>query len=144
MFIIIIFINNRITTNHKAINKEKNAMEKSLDYYEALGEVQRSFEEAFGVEVDSEFITENLDKIQKAATGDIKAIDDLRAALMDEIVANIIVEDGLDETATAEVMSAYDTLKANMPDLEVGASLDSGPFIDALNQLILAAGMTAP
>lgn len=133
-----------LNDNIETINKEKDAVEKSLDYYEALGEIQKNFEEAFGVEVDSEFITENLDKIQKAAKGDIAAIDELRMALMDDIIANIILENGLDETATTNVMNAYNNLRANMPDLEVGASLNSGPFIDALNELILAASMTTP
>ena len=133
-----------LNDNIETINKEKDAVEKSLDYYEALGEIQKNFEEAFGVEVDSEFITKNLDKIQKAAKGDIAAIDELRMALMDDIIANIILENGLDETATTNVMNAYNNLRANMPDLEVGASLNSGPFIHALNELILATSMTTP
>lgn len=130
--------------NVKAINKEKDAVSKSLDYYEALGNVQKQLEETFGVEVDSDFVVENLDLIQKAAQNDLTAIEQLRSALMEEFVARIIVENGLDDSKVTEVMSTYNWLKDNMPDFSVTPTVDNGLFLQELNHMIAAAGMTVP
>ena len=40
--------------------------------------------------VKNDFIAEHLNEIEKAAAGDEKAIEKLRAALADDIIANII------------------------------------------------------
>jgi hypothetical protein len=49
----------------------------TLDYAVALGELKTSMEKTFGVEVSTETIENNLDKIEAAANGDVEALEAL-------------------------------------------------------------------
>jgi hypothetical protein len=76
-----------VSDNIKTIRK---ADKSNLDYYESVGAVQTALEDAFGVDVDSDFITENLEKIEAAATGDEEAVNALRDALSKDIICEVL------------------------------------------------------
>lgn len=123
----------------------QNSSEDSEEFADAMKDCRKAVANLLDINEDfvsSDFISENLDLIKQAATGSGEAIDALKSKLADNIIANIILENGLDETATANVMSAYESLKSQMPDIKVGATLDTGSFIDGLNELILQTGMS--
>jgi hypothetical protein len=72
------------------IDTIKKADKTNLDYFESLGEVQSALEDAFGVDIDSDFIEEHLEEIQAAATGDIEAVEALRELLAQDIICNVM------------------------------------------------------
>jgi hypothetical protein len=109
----------------------KEAEEDSLDYYEALGEVQVALEEAFGVEVDADFIKDNLDLIKEAATGDVEAVNKLREVLSQDILCNVMAVDNFEEL-DPKIQSLSDKLNdLSVQDIKVGATLETGEFLKA-------------
>lgn len=100
----------------------KKSSKESKEYYDALKETKNAIADMFEVStefVDNDFIDKHLDDIGKAATGDEKAIEKLRQALADDIVANIIttnngkvLEDGSTIVIdTDTVMSAVEEMR---------------------------------
>ena len=57
-------------------------------------------------------------------------------------IEDIINLDFEDETAKQEVLSLYDDLMAEMPDLEVGATLNDEEFLTKLNNFVKQSGMS--
>lgn len=123
-----------------------NSTEGSEEYCEALSDMKDALSDLTGVSDDyisRDFIINHMEDIEKAATGDADAIDRLKRALADEIVAKIILDNELTPEKAQEVLDAYNALQ--VPDVEVGVTLTGDDeFIARLNEMILAAGMTAP
>jgi hypothetical protein len=67
----------------------KKADKGSLDYYDSLGQVQEALIETFGMEVGSEFVEKNIDKIKSAAEGSAEAIEELGILISKEYVGNL-------------------------------------------------------
>ena len=87
--------------------------------------------------------TQNIDNLQllkQAANGSEQAYEQLRQAAMQDILAQV----GLDD---ANFQSTFNTLQNQInngiDDLEIGAFIDDTQAIQAMNELINAAGMTA-
>jgi hypothetical protein len=53
-----------------------------------------------------------------------------------------MLENGIDETAQADILSSIADLQAMIPDIEVGATINDGDFLAKANQLIQDCGMT--
>jgi TP901 family phage tail tape measure protein len=122
----------------------KNSSKSSEEYSEALTGMRGAVADLLDTSdefVSEDFINSHLDEISAAATGDGEAIDNLKSKLADDIIAQIIVNNGL-ESDKAEILDAYNSIKNDLPDIEVGASLDNGEFIDSLNDLIQQTGMS--
>lgn len=123
-----------------------NSTEGSEEYCEALSNMKDALSDLTGVSDDyisRDFIVDHMEDIEKAATGDADAIDRLKKALADEIIAKIILDNELTPEKAQEVLDAYNALQ--VPDVEVGVTLTGDDeFIAKLNEMILAAGMTAP
>lgn len=95
--------------------------------------------------VSNDFIADHLDEIAKAATGDAEAIDNLKAALLDNIVAHIVVENDL-ETVGYDLAAGVADLQSmldSMGDLTIGTTIEDTDFINKCNELINSAGLTA-
>lgn len=125
----------------------ENSSEASEEFYEALTGAKEAISDITGVSEDyisKDFIVQHFDEIAKAAEGDAEAIDALNAALAEEVIKKILIDNESFIADSQAVMDQWAFVKENMPDLEVGASVDDGPFLDALNEMIAAAGMTAP
>lgn len=131
----------------------KKSTKGSEEYSKALKGTQKAVSNLLDVSEDyvsDDFIVEHLDDIEKAATGDAEAIDNLKAALAKDIIANIVIENGLDENARAEIIAAAEDLQASIPDIKVGASIDidnmsadEAAFLEQCNKIIADANMTA-
>lgn len=125
----------------------KNSSEDSEEFYEALQNTKEAISDITGVSTDyisKDFIANHMDEISQAAKGDEDAIDSLKTAMADEVIAKIWLDNADFISNLDDAKAAYDNVKALMPDLKVGASLDDGEFINALNDLILQSSMTVP
>lgn len=114
----------------------------SQEYYDAMVDIKDAMSDVLGVSeefLSDDFIINNLDDIALAANGDAEAIDRLALAASKDIVINLDFED---ETAKQEVLSLYDDLMTEMPDLEVGATLDDEEFLTKLNNFVKQSGMS--
>lgn len=125
----------------------ENSTEGSQEYYEALSGLKESVSDLTGISTDyinKDFIVQHMEEIKSAATGDAEAIDSLKAALAEEIIAKIVLDNELDAEVSADVMAKWSELQAIIPDLEMGMSLSGDvDFINKLNEMIVAAGMSA-
>lgn len=124
----------------------EQSTETSEEYAEAMIGTKKAVGELLDISSDfvsNDFVKEHLEDIEKAATGDADAIDNLKAALADDIIAKIILDNADFITDADAVMNAYNELKASIPDIEVGVTLDGEDgFIASLQNLIDSTGMT--
>ena len=121
----------------------KKSSKDSEEYADAITNCRSAVADLLDVNqefVSGDFISSNLDLIGQAAKGSAEAIDQLKSLLADDIIANIIVNNEL--TNGEAILENYNWLKENLPDLEVGASLDDGEFLTKAQALIQNAGMT--
>ena len=126
-----------LKNSSKESEEYANAMNGTIDAVANLLDISSDY-------VSQDFISSHLDEINQAATGDAEAIDALKSALADDIIANILVNNGFEVGSDPynTLMESYNSLKANLPDIEVGATLETGDFINGLNALIEKTGMS--
>jgi methyl-accepting chemotaxis protein len=77
----------------------KNSDKSSQEYAEALSGISEAVADVANIDADwitDEFISDNLDLINKAATGSAEAIDELRSALAADIAVQISIQNGKD------------------------------------------------
>ena len=120
----------------------------SYEFYDALTDMQDAMGDLFDLSessekyLDGDFFINNAELIKKAAEGDAEAIDNLRAAAAQDIVINIQKENGiagdLANQINADVLEAQSLAK----DIQVGATLDSGNFMEVCQRIIDSAQMT--
>ncbi|MEE3324402.1 MAG: hypothetical protein VZR33_03630 [Methanosphaera sp.] len=123
----------------------ENNSDMSEEYADAMGDARETVADLLDISKDyvsEDFIKDHLDEIAEAATGSEDAIDGLKSSLAEDIIARIMVENGIDETAQAQVLSDVADLQAMIPNIEVGATIDDGDFLNKANQLIQDCGMT--
>lgn len=124
-----------------------NSSKESAEYAAAMSKTKKALSDVLDVEEDlvsDDFVTQHLDDIAKAATGDEEAIDALRASMDEEIILRVSA--GKTDEAIAKINTLNDqvqTMAAELPDIEVGAFLNDEEFVKAANALVEEAGMTA-
>lgn len=128
------------------ISALRESGKESQEYAEALEGVRGSLSDILGVEedsIDSDFITENLEDIEKAATGDEAAIERLQIALSKDLVCEVMAVDNFDEL-DPEIQTLADKVASLSDDanIEIGAQLDTGDFLANANKLVKESGMT--
>ena len=122
----------------------QNSTESSEEFAEAMVGTKNAVADLLDVSSDfvsNDFILEHLDLIKEAAEGSEEAIDSLKAALADDIIANILLNNELSDSAE-NIMADYQWLVDNLQDIEVGATVDDGDFVNKMNELITSANMT--
>lgn len=116
--------------------------ESSAEYADAMINTRRAVAMLLDTSEDyvsSDFISNHLDDIAEAATGSETAIENLRSELSQDIIANIIAENHIyDQDLRAEL----EGLSADLPNIEVGATLTAGNFLATLNDLVAQTGMS--
>ena len=120
----------------------KKSDSSSQEYYSTMIDIKDAMSDVLGVSeefLSDDFIINNLDDIALAAKGDAEAIDRLALAASKDIIINLDFED---ETAKQEVLSLYNDLMAEIPDLEVGATLNDEEFLTKLNNFVKQSGMS--
>ena len=130
----------------------KKSSKESEEYAVALDETKEAMSKLLDIDeefLSNDFITDNLDDIEKAADGNEEAIDRLREAALDDIVINITAQNDLSEGwLAAEVDNLQSILNGMYPEgITIGTTLDTenmdtSGFVNALNNLIVSAGMT--
>lgn len=123
----------------------ENSDESSQEFAEAMSGMKDAMSDILGTSEDfisNDFIVEHLEEIEKAATGDEEAIRSLQRALSDDILCTVMgVSDFTQLDADLQNLQNEVWTLSNQ-DIEVGATLDQGEFINSANELIKNAGMT--
>lgn len=88
--------------------------------------------------ISDAFIADHLKEIGKAAEGDAKAIETLRAELAEDVVLQITADNNLTEQQIATVKDKVSALQTylNDQDLKVGAQIDLDPFAQDQDALL--------
>lgn len=114
-----------------------------FEYLNAIQALRSAMEGLLGVQLSSEFLSnaDNLQLMRQAINGNIQALNQLRAAAVDDILINL----DLQPNATSYIKSLIDDFIANteFDDLQIGAALDDSNFIAALNAMIHNGQITA-
>lgn len=125
----------------------KNSSKTSEEYYDALEGTKEAMSDLLDISeeyISEDLILNNMNDIAKAAEGDANAIDRLRAAALEDIVLNMKLDDSA--ISNQELFTKVQGLQSmldQMGDLQVGANIDDSEFIQACNDMILAAGLSA-
>lgn len=126
----------------------KKSSKTSQEYAEAMYGMRDALADVYDTSMDyisNDFIAEHLFEIEKIATGDEKAIEGLRDALSQEIVANIIVENNIEnkDAILAEFQDLRSQIEGQLSSLEIGAPVvDDGDLVTSLNKMIEDCQMT--
>lgn len=129
----------------------QDSSESSAEFMEAMDGCQSALSDLLGVNKDfisSSFVVNNLDLIREAANGSETAIDALRSALQDDIIAKIRVENGLNEEVLNSIIDIRNRAQQffdenpNAVRIQLDPN-DQNDFITACNNMIQNAGLTA-
>ena len=107
-----------------------NSSAESDEYNDAMDSMKNAMSDVLGVSEDflsDDFIVNNMKDIELAAKGDAEAIDRLAIAAGRDIITHMEIEGG--EEVREQVLKLHDELAAEIPNIEVGATLDSGDFL---------------
>ena len=125
----------------KVLNSENKG---TLEYSTTLTNVRNTMKKLLNINKDlsEDFLTneKNLKLMKKASEGNAEAIKTLRK----EATKDIIVQMDLDPDATEQVTSAVNSIldSAEYDDLQIGASLETTSFYNALQGLLDAGAVT--
>ena len=120
----------------------KSGDKTNIKYAQGIGKIKESVEDMFGTEVSDKFIQEHLEEIQQLAEGDLTVFDELSKAAAEDIIVDIAAVTDASQL-TGEFATLNEAIQnAELEDLEIGASLDTAGFTDALNALLLSSEMT--
>ena len=140
----------------KAVESVK---ENSEDWLKALksgnlqdiGESMEDITNAYGnlLDIDAsnlsdDFLTstKNMELMQKAANGSEEAYNQLAEAARQDMAAKVGFDDSNFQAGFNDLMDKYHQGQS-LEDLQVGANLDTGDFLNELTNMVNAAGMTA-
>lgn len=132
----------------------KDILDNYKEYYNVLKDTQNinyplyldQMRESFSkmMDIDGKFLSEafltsqeTLDLMKKAAEGDFAALDQLAKNTALSIVENANISDQAILNNINNLITAFDTT-----ELKIGASLETGPFVDALNAMLQAGQLT--
>lgn len=86
---------------------------------------------------------DTLKEIKAAANGDVEALQ----ALRQEAAAQILINAGINPNDDAEIyngmMGIINYVNSNIPNIEAGATIDDGPFLEGLRNMISSGQYTA-
>lgn len=125
----------------------QNSAEGSEEYCEALSGMREAMSDLLDISEDflsKDFITSNLDDIKLAAEGNADAIDRLREAALEDIIIKVSAD--FDDITAEELTTKVQDLQSmldEMGPLTMGTTIDDSDFINACNEMIMAADMSA-
>ena len=124
-------------------NPLQGLAESSADYTSKIEELADATGKMLNIDMSnwtldqkSAFVANNLDKIREAANGDVEALQALRREAANQILINA----GINPNSSADIYnsmsSIIDYVNNNIPDIEAGATINEGPFIDGLRTML--------
>lgn len=122
----------------------RNSSIESEEYANAMSAARETIADLLDISkeyVSDDFIKDHLDEITQVAQGSETAIDNLKAALADDVILRIIVENGL-QNEKDSILSSFQELQNSIPDLEVGATLKDDAFVAKMQDLLIQTGAT--
>ena len=123
----------------------KTADKESQEYSEALNDMKDSLADVFGVDsgdIDSDFVTENLDLIGRAAQGSEEALVELQKKLSEDLIMDIAVDNTLGDQAKTQVMGLHNDIQNMLSGFKIG-DINDTDFAAACENIIKSANMTA-
>lgn len=120
----------------------ENSDKSSQEYSEAMDGMKSAMSDVLGVSeefLSDDFILDNMEDIKLAAEGDAEAIDRLAIAAAKNIIIQMDIQD---EGVREEVLGLHNELAAMSPNIEVGATLNTGDFYTKAQELVDTAGMS--
>ena len=144
----VIKINTAIETLSKNWKNWGSILKKSSKNSQEFGEALQGIASALALMTgigddffDADFVKKHLNDIEKAAQGDEKAIQRIKDAASEEVIQEVKTK--IDNEELLKELSNIDqTAQKSIKDIKVGASLDSGQFLETLNNLIDEAGLS--
>lgn len=128
---------------HEDVNDTASKMIDSVT--EMLSVYNDEGEAVITPKIDESFILENLADILSATEGDIDAYDRLMLKVAELNAQTILIDAGINisdaEVQAAEIMDLV--AQADAMDIEVGASIDNAPFLNALYEMMASSKTTA-
>lgn len=120
----------------------KSGDKTNIKYAQGMGKIRESVEDMFGTDISDDFIQEHLEDIQKLAEGDLTVFDELQKAATEDIIVDIAGE--VDASQLTGEFANLNNMIQEFPleNLEMGASLDTTGFDEALNALLMSSEMT--
>lgn len=121
----------------------KNSDAGSQEFADSLVGVKGAMSDILGVQeefISDNFILAQLEDIEKAANGDAEAIDRLAIAASKDILLNVGIQD---ENLLQDVLNLHNELTLQIPDIEVGATIDDQVFLAKAAEIVKSANMTA-
>ena len=114
----------------------------NIKYAQGIGKIRESVEDMFGTDISDDFIADHLEEIERLANGDLTVFDELQKAATQDLIMKIAAE--VDDPALQETFSEMNNIIANadIENLEVGASLESTEFGNALADLVNSSNLT--
>ena len=107
-------------------------------YSTTLTKLNKNMQKLLGVNADfsENFLTsaDNMELMERAANGDLKAITKLRAAAVEDIILHTALDEESQQKVVNEIQDFLNNV--NLDDIKVGATLDTLPFGNALVDLI--------
>ena len=114
----------------------------SQQYADSLNAVRDTVAQVLNVNagaLSDDFLTsaDNLNLMREAANGSQEALEQLRMTAAQDIIQNVQIT-GVDDESAQALKNNLANLAAQLPDVEVGASIDDTPFVQALDDMLLA------
>ena len=127
----------------------QKSSKESYEYWEALDKTRDALADLLDVGeetekyFDDDFITKHMNDISQAAEGNAEAIDRLRDSFADELILQVAIDNNLTDEIKDQLINNINTLQAQIPNIEIGATLTGeDEFLQACQNIINDANMT--
>lgn len=123
----------------------KKSAKESMEFVEAITSIKSALSDILDVNaelISDDFVSKNIEQIKEAANGSETAIDSLREKLSDQIIMDLTINAPNSEEIQ-NLDSQLENMIANLPDIEIEAKVNTDDFLQAANEIVTAANMTA-
>lgn len=111
---------------------------------EAVGALRKEINDSFGVDLSEDQLKKSYDIIEKAINGDIKALQKFQEMIAVEKFNSLDFKVDISEKTKEDISNKLGNFIDEYNEKEIGFSIDANtdPFLQSMNDLIEAAGMT--
>lgn len=115
----------------------------TADYYSTLGEMAEAFSDVFGVDLETDFIEDNMKDLEALINGDVDAFERLQKAAAHNYVDNMTIFSD-DQEEIDRIKSELNSFIDEYSGMEIGTeiTMDDTNLIDTLNNALKEGKMT--